>query len=425
MPFFDGAQWNFANLQQFLTGIPSVLLFEPPVQTFGTTQVTSYPNRDFREITFTPYIQDDWKVSSKLTVNVGLRWEFVSNPVDQHNQLFYVPDVATAVSPYWQHVPNAIASNPSYKNFDPRVGFAYSLSNDRKTSIRAGFGMFHQPIGVADISPGYWASFPWALNILPGGIPVIGAHYPVIPTGGFTQPSALPGWDYNASATPYVMQYNLNIQREIAPATVLTVGYVGSRGLHLITGHENNPPLVCSFAQGPGCANPSFANGFAGGYFGFLCTSPAQPGCAQTPPGLVASNRDVNPALGQFPNLTPEAWSRYNSMLVSVNKRFSRNFQGTASYTWSRCIDNGGYLGSFNTNSTGNFTNPYQLNIDKGVCSYDQTHVFKANGVVTLPFHGNALVEGWQISGILAANSGLPFNIADGYDQATGGGSVP
>ena len=141
-------------------------------------------------------------------------------------------------------------------------------------------------------------------------------------------------------------------------------------------------------------------------------------------PELWLRIRDLNPGLGSFPNLTPEAWSRFNSMLVTVNKRFSNHFQLTGSYTWSRCIDNGSYLGSFNTNSTGNFTDPYQLNIDKGVCSFDQTHVFKVNGLYQLPFHGNRFVEGWQISGLLTANSGLPFNIADGYDEATGGGVV-
>jgi hypothetical protein len=421
MPFFDGAMWTYSNLQQFLSGKPNVLLYVPQFQQYGSSLVPSYPNRDFREIDFTPYVQEDWKISSKLTLNMGLRWEFVSDPVDHGNNLYYVPTVATATSPYWQHLPAAIASNPSLRNFDPRIGFAYDPFGDHKTAIRGGFGIFHQPISSPDISPGYWAAFPWALNALPGAF---GATYPFIPTSGAAQPGATPGWDYYAKSTPYVMQYNLNVQREIAPNTILTVGYVGSRGLHLITGVENNVPLVCSYAEGPGCADPTYANGFSGGYFGFLCTSPAQPGCFATPPGAVASNRDLNPGLGSFPNLTPEAWSRFNSLLVIVTKRFANNFQLTGSYTWSRCLDNGSYLGSFNTNSTGNFTDPYQLNIDKGVCSFDQTHVFKVNGLYAFPFHGNRFVEGWQISGLLTANSGLPFNIADGYDMATGGGVV-
>ena len=416
MPFFDGSQWNFTGLASgpfpFVKGIPVTLLFVP---------LGSYPNRDFRNIEFTPYFQDDWKIKRKLTLNLGLRWEFVSNPVDKHDQLYYVPTVATAVPPYYVHLSHAIATNPSKRNFDPRFGFAYDPFADHKTSIRGGFGIFHEPIGVNHISPGFWAAKPWAINAIPSAVlpPALQPSYPNIPASGFVQPSSTPGWDYYADSTPYMIQYNLNVQREIAGGMVFTLGYVGSRGLHLLTSHENNPPLVCSFAQGPGCALPggapgsgaTYANGPAGGYFGYGT------------PGAVTSNPHLNPGLGGFPNLTPEAWSRYNSMLASAQKRFAHNFQALVSYTWSRCIDNGAYLGSFNSNGTGAFMNPYNLNVDKAVCSHDISHVFKANGLVVLPFKGNKFVEGWQISGILAANSGLSLNIQDGYDEASGGSS--
>ncbi len=414
MPFFDGAMWAFTGLSggpfPLLGGIPAVLLYVP---------LGSYPNRDFRDTEVTPYVQDDWKVSSKLTLNLGLRWDFVTIPTDARNDLYYVTNVATASPatnpPYYTHLSGAMANNPSWRNFDPRFGFAYDPFADHKTSIRGGFGIFHSPISIPDIAPGFWAAYPWAINALPGAIPFVGARYPEIPPPGainVAKPSSTPGWDYYANSTPYVMQYNLNIQRELTRGLILTVGYVGSRGLHLLTQQEANPPLVCSFAQGPGCSNPSAANGPSGGYFGFGT------------PGNVTSNPDLNNGLGTFPNLNPEAWSRYNALLVSVNRRFSNNFMVTASYNWSRCIDNGGYLGSFNAASTAEFTDPYNTNIDKAVCSFDQTHVFKLNGLLALPFHGNRFVEGWQLSGIVTANTGLPVNISDGYDEATGGSTV-
>lgn len=404
MPFFSGSMWVFTGVNSgpfpFTGGVPTILFYVP---------LGSYPNRDFRDIEFTPYVQDDWKISPKLTLNLGLRWEFVTNPIDEHNQLYYVTNVATATAPYWQHVPSAMASNPAWRNFDPRVGLSYDPFGDHKTAIRLGFGIFHDPLGINNIAPGFWSAYPWVASELPGAA---GARYPFIPSPGglnVAKPSDATGWDYDAESTPYMIQYNLNVQREIAPNTVLNVGYIGSRGLHLLTETENNPPLLCTFAQGPDCANPTAAYGTSNGYFGYGT------------PGSVTANPQVNNGLGTFPNLTPEAWSRYNSLLVSLDKRFSHGFQTNISYIWSRCVDDGGYLGSFNTNSTGEFENPYDLNLDKGVCATDITDSFKVNGLWTLPFHGNRALEGWQLSGILTANSGLPINIVDGYDEASGG----
>ena len=97
------------------------------------------------------------------------------------------------------------------------------------------------------------------------------------------------------------MQYNLNIQRELTRGLILTVGFVGSRGLHLLTQQEANPPLVCSFAQGPGCSNPSAANGPAGGYFGFGTPATSLP--IQTSTMDSARSRTLILRLG--PDITP------------------------------------------------------------------------------------------------------------------------
>jgi hypothetical protein len=139
--------------------------------------------------------------------------------------------------------------NPAWKNFNPRFGFAYDPFGNHKTSVRGGFGMFHELISVQNYSPAFWAAYPWPITV------GIGSPYPIIPNGGliFQTPSAFPGWDVHVSNTPYVMQYNLNVQHQLASTTVLTIGYVGSHGVHLFTGQEENPPLVCPTAQGPNC----------------------------------------------------------------------------------------------------------------------------------------------------------------------------
>jgi len=87
-------------------------------------------------------------------------------------------------------------------------------------------------------------------------------------------------------------------------------------------------------------------------------------------------------------------------------------------------MDNGGYLASLNSNTTGAFTNPYNGHTDQAPCGWDLNHVARVNGLIALPFHGNQLVEGWQISGILSANTGYPLNITTGYDETAGGSPV-
>lgn len=410
MPFFDGGQFSFANLQQFVTGSPLVALYVP---------LGSYPNRDFRQIEISPYAQDDWKVSRKLTVNLGIRWEFSTNPVDQHNDLYAVTSIATATAPYFTHVPNAMVTNPTWKNYDPRIGVAYDPFGDHKTSIRAGFGFFRELISVNTFSPGYWTSPPWALSVTPNIPHLSPVTYPTLPFNGLNlgAPSSTPGFDYHSNTTPYVMQYNFNIQREIAKGTVFNLGYVGSRGVHLMTQVQLNPPLACLSLN---CSNPSlaagyqaFARGGPGGYLGYPGTVNGQPG--------VLPNGYLNPGLGQFFDLSPQAWSKYNSLQTNVTRRLTQNIQGQLSYTWSRCMDDGGYLGSFNTFGTTGPTNPYNAKIDNGPCAYDINHVIKTNVLYELPFKANRLVSGWRASGIFSWNTGLPVNIINGYDQSTGG----
>ena len=414
MPFFQGGSWSFSSLSNFLKGTVGSVQYVP---------LGAYANRDYREIAFAPYVQEDWKISPRLTLNLGLRWDFITNAVDAHDQLYYVPDVATArltgnPPSYATHVSHVMATNPNTRNFDPRFGFAFDPFANHKTSIRGGFGIFHEPTAPRVYTAGYWACPPWGLSVLPGAL---GANYPNIPAPGSLNVAKLgcsPGWDYNAQSTPYYMQYNFNVQREIFQGTVVSVGYIGSRGLHGLTEHEANPILVCSFAQGPGCLAPgsttpgsgaTYANGFTGGYFGYGS------------PGAVTPNPALNPGLSNFPNTNPEAFSRYNSLLVSLTRRFIRNVQASASYNWSRCIGNGGWLGSFNSNGQGQFMNPYNVAQDKAVCAYNQSQVFKTNGLVALPYEGkNRLLSGWQISGIISASAGLPLTLTDNYDESTG-----
>ncbi len=219
-------------------------------------------------------------------------------------------------------------SNPSLKDWDPRLGLAYDPFSDHKTSIRAGFGMFHDPISVQSYQTGFGGAPPWGASTIVGtGNPATNtAIYPFPPTlANAPIPSQTVPWYYPINTTPYMIQYNLNVQREVMANTVLTVGYVGSHGIHLLTGIESNPPTpvidssgVYHFSNAAGVQNPR-----------------------------------ENPNLGYFPTLRPISTSQYNALQVSLNRRFTRNVQAQVSYTWSRCMDDGAFgVTSFDGTST-------------------------------------------------------------------------
>lgn len=355
-----------------------------------------YAARDFREIDFTPYIQDDWKATRKLTLNLGLRWEPMTNPVDVHNALYAITNFATQSNVV--NVAHPFASNPSLHNFDPRFGFAYDPFADHKTSIRGGFGIFHQPIVPGDYVSGFHNAYPWTQSVENNAL------YPnAFASNVATQLTLTTGWAWRTHETPYNMQWNFNIQREIMRDTVLMLAYVGSRGAKLLSAIDDNPyPVMINSA----------------GQYQFY-TNPA---CATA---ALGSGR-VNCALGSFSDNTNIGDSHYEALDVTLNRRFASNFQLQVAYTYSKCIDDeaGGGGGGNTTNDGGSAAatntpeNPYNISMDKGLCGFDIRNTLRVNGLWTLPFHGNRFVQGWQLSGIETAYGGVPVNITTGASRA-------
>jgi hypothetical protein len=379
----DGSNWSFPSLSVFLAG--------------GNAQTTvggtppgpqAYAYRDFREIDFTPYIQDDWKVTSKLTLNLGVRWEFATNPVDPRNALEAVLNYATSTS--FVTVPNAFKSNPSWPDFEPRFGFAYDPFANHKTSIRGGFAITYSPYFPGQYIGSYGSSPPWQT------LTQSGPAYP-IPFSAIT-PSPVTvatGFAWQNSVTPYLLQYNLNVQREIAQGTVLSVGYVGSHGVHELTLQDQNPPAATIDSSG---------------VYHFATVSST---------GSIVVNPRLNPNFGFLDMAVPATTSRYNSLQISLNRRLTRNLQTQVAYTMSRCVDDGGYpIGSLIGDSPTTYENPYLRDpTDKGLCFFNVSQALRINSLYLLPFHGNRFVEGWQITGILSASTGLPITIETGYDR--------
>lgn len=394
-PMTSQSSWTFGSLPLFLAGTATTLS--------GILDIPSnYPNRDYREIDFVAYAQDDWKVTPKLSLNLGVRYEPMTNPVELRDNLYTIVNFISDTS--FTRVPNVMQTNPSWTNFDPRVGVAYDPFSDHKTSIRGGFGIFHEVLSAGVWGVSWTAAPPWTLltETSPSGTAIIPFQNPSINGGaapfslGTAAAPPLPsigtGYAWQIDRTPYMIQYNLNVQREILQGTVVSVGYVGSHGVNLISGNQQNPvPYTID----------------SSGVYHFLGVR-------------------RNAALGALPLGLNGTNSRYNSLQASLNRRLTRNVQAQVSYTYSHCVDSGdASLGSLSGNAPTLYENPYQRGPDYSVCGFNITHALRVNGLFELPFHGNRLVEGWQLTGILAASTGLPFNVTDGVDQSNQLTGVP
>ncbi len=371
-----GGFYSFAGLAAFLQGTP--FLFQGP----EPGQTDSY--RDFRERELDLYIHDEWKLSPKLTVNAGLRWEFVTNPttnVHPLNTLIH-PPFGT-----FQRVPNVFASNPALHNIDPRIGIAYDPFGDHKTAIRSGFGIFYDPIRARSYASGYYFNPPYALAFVP--LPQFPNPFP----GALPPPAQLVGVDYNTTVTPHMYQWNFNIQRQLFESTSLTVGYVGSRGVHLYGARDINPVL------------PRVVNGVE--VYG-VPIGPSRAG--------IVSNPRLNPAGAALNSEAPVADSNYHSLQVGLNRRFSHGVQSQLSYTWSKCMDDAS--GTYGLEGGIPWSVPLNGSYDRGRCLFDRPHVLRLSGVYAFPFKQNILVKGWQMSGGLTAQSGAPWNVIIGFDQS-------
>jgi len=422
-PFMYGNFYLFLTLPNFLEGSS---LFAYGVQ---QSPYTDIPNRYFREIDINPYINDSWKVSSRLTLNIGVRYDYGTNPSGWPFYTILNPPYGNGgFSP----VSHAFQTSPNRKNIDPRIGLAWAPFGDQKTSIRAGFGIFHDPVAPRTYASAYYFSPPFNYHQLIG---------PGFPDPFFGAPPALPpqeqptncaldniafnntscvnlgdGVPYTTNVAPYQEQWNLNVQREIGNGTVLTVGYVGSRGVHLFSQRNLNPSIpntavsvVGGIPTGTGstCV-PTRAN-LSSCYFGAFTSA----GGGTVEPLLPRLNNNYS-SLNE--NVTGGN-SNYNSLQVSLVRQAARGVTMQVSYTYSHCLDDGSGSYGLELGALGQL-NPYDPRYDYGDCSFDLRHNLVANVIYQLPFHGNRLVEGWQLSGIFTGQSGLPFSISGGFDQA-------
>jgi Carboxypeptidase regulatory-like domain/TonB dependent receptor len=474
-----------ANLPKWLfdrnSYVGQVWLEGLPLVAFAVPQGANNATRYFREIMVAPYIQDDWKITSRLTLNLGFRYDYGTNPVGwaAGNKPMttivdsFLPPLGPSLNPTgnaFTPVKHVFANNINARNFEPRFGFAYDPFKDHKTSIRGGVGIFFDPT-----SGRLWESN--FINTFPSGFSVpapvvcfnhtcdVPVQFPNICGPGLPAPDTcnvpgatgeFAGVTYQPhGGSPYQMTYNLNLQREIAHGTILSVGYVGSVAHHLWTQGDINPPKCIGATPGntfpdctgltqiptsrptasnatytfiPGSANACGQTGTggqndntAGPVVGGLPTPGVGTGCYGSGPQFAklanvvqgSVGPRINSAFGSVIQAYNTGASSYNSLQVSLNRQFAHNLAGQVNYTWSHCIDNGSFASSLEEFAS-LVQDRYNQKYDYGNCTFDIRHNLSANGLYALPFKGNRLVEGWQIATILGIHSGLPLNIYNG-----------
>lgn len=323
------------------------------------------------------YLQDNYKLRRNLTLELGLRYDWNMTPTERFNR-FVVFDPATRTLVQIGSSGFNQVYHSNNKNFQPRVGIAWDPFKDGKTSVRAAYAILtDQP--VTNVVTPLTSNPPLAtpLTITSGSITFANAAT-VAGLSGLAPNTVDSGFD-NA----YVQSWNLNIQRELTPTLAVTAGYFGTKGTHLRISRNINQPV----------------NGGARPFATVSTSSLIRPGAA----------------LANITQIEDTGNSSYNAMWLTASKRLSRGLQFNASYTWSKSID---YT---SLNSQGVILqDSYNERANRGLSDFDARQRFVISGLYELPFKGNQLVEGWQLSTIVQSQTGNPLTIVVNNAAFTG-----
>ena len=381
-------------------------------------------DRAFRVNDLSGFVQDDWKVSNRLTLNLGLRYDFYGLPTEKYGRLVnFIPEqfrngtIASPAQPPNGFVQAGNAVNPlpgvplvedslvpnDKNNFAPRVGFAYRVNESGTLAVRGGYGVYYDRVSTRFANTQLF-NFPYlALGV--GVFRPLATPFAAVPQPGAfptnaTVPSPLAPLGILISGvyvdpnlrTPYVQQYNANVQWEFARDFLLEAGYVGSKGTKLLQLLTINQPIY----------NPA-TNTFAAPFAPF-----------------VSAQKN---ATGGLQQVQTSSNSHYDSLQLSVTKRFSRGLQFLSAYTFGKSIDyySGGTINELV--STPGDQRDWKSN--RGRSDFDRTHRFVTSFVYDLPAlvsNSSAsrwILNDWGVNGIATFQTGLPFSVIQAPDNNT------
>lgn len=392
------SQLSKNNLVDFLLGKATFFKQNSPFNTSG------------RKVAASGYVTDTWKASPRLTLTGGVRWNpWVPFHDILNNQTVVFDSVAADAGVVSKRFPNLPAgvltggdpgipeagTSSHYYIFDPRVGFAVDLFGNGKTSLRGGFGMYHdEPMAInldsfaanVPFNTAVTLNFPVSLQN-----PYIGYTDPftsATPAGSYTTPFALTAYGPRLSY-PTLMQWNLTAEQELPEGFVFRLSYEGSGAYHLLAASEGNPSIYI-----PGASTAT--NTQARRKYSSLSTVPV--------------------------NLTAGT-ARYNALVASVQRQLPKGILLMAGYHFAKSEDE---VSQSNAGHS-DYTDPYNLRFDYGRSDYDIRNSFTLSTVWGLPkmqtgyAWEKAFINDWQINGILTFRTGFPFSVFSGYDYAYAG----
>jgi hypothetical protein len=436
-----------------------------------TTQAEAgFSSFHFRALDFSAYVQDDWKIKPRFTLNLGLRWEGMSTAHEVNNLLSNFrgledgqPGPISIIHP--QQTPNVgtpgvsnctLTTCFSAGNFAPRIGYAWDVFGNQKTVIRSGYGIYYQRVSNQSLlQTAGGLPFSQAISAQKFSVTPQNPFPSILPNSAFPLSTdqvvpALIGFNGTTGAPifqsasggplsgffffpirsfrpPYAQQWNFNIQRDLGKGWLLEVGYVGTRGSHLLgTGRPGNPGRICTIAA-PCILPPSIA--------GNVNVPAGTPFVTKNPDGTIAitgstaANLDAR-VPSQFLGLAnsrgffafQDGSSTYHGLQSTLSHRFSGGLYFQAAYTYSKSIDNGsGSVFGDELNGLRQFGNLLNPSGQRAVSDFDRRHRFVISYNYDLPiarlFHGRGpsrLVNGWAVNGVTIFQSGSPITVFDG-----------
>lgn len=336
------------------------------------------------------YAQDDIKVTPRLTLNLGARYDVMPYARERYNRLSnFDPATGTIVVAAQGASPRL--RNTDYGDIAPRLGLAWALGSDYKTVVRAGYGIgYIDPVGAAGILNSTEFNIPYYYLASTIEFPftpptrTLGQGLPALAMPPITAPSGNQRYLAPTDRNQYSQTWSFGIQRALTRSLMIEIAYVGASGVRLLSTNNIN-------AAPPGATNPT----------------------ARQPYGS---------ALGTIEEIGNNGHSSYNGLQSKIEQRFSHGLSLLASYTWSKSIDNQSN-GTDDSASAGQYPqNPNDLAAERGLSSFDRTHVFTGSWLWALPFSAHketgwfrSLVRevagGWQLSSVFQLSSGPPFSV--------------